>query len=196
MGIQDVFMQMVTGSWVNGAMDTQYRVERHKEKTVITFMGSVSWVDWISNFMFWKVPYKDMAEKWYAHAGFLEAWKAVRDEIVALVDKSLPVEVYGYSRGGGIAILAFEWFRYNGYSVQGMVFGAPRAVAFRKDSRIAERFLGLISYKNRGDIVTMLPPSLFGYKSVGASIRLGKGIRLPRTYWHLVPQYIEELKDA
>jgi len=189
----DLFRRIVSGSWVNGAIDTQYRLTVTGDVAEIVFMGSVSWVDWISNFMFWKVPYKDMPVKWRAHAGFLDSWKAVKDEIINGLHGCRCVKVYGYSRGAAIAVLAHEWFAFNGYAVETRVFGCPRAIACKPDSAMLERFKTLHVYNNKGDIVTMLPPKLFGYKDVGNIVRLGTGFRIPCAKWHLIPQYETEL---
>lgn len=193
LSIRNVFEDIIDGLWINGAKDTQYRLTIKDDVATLVFMGSVSWVDWISNFMFWKVPYRDMGVKWYAHAGFLDAWKAVKDEILEGLHGCRCVQIFGYSRGAAIAVLAHEWFAFNGYEVQSIVYGCPRALAFKGGSEVIERFRTLTVVNNRGDIVTMLPPKLFGYKDVGACIKLGSGVRFPCAKWHLIPAYRKEL---
>jgi len=189
----DIYKRIIAGPWTNGALDNQYRLTINNGIAELVIMGSVSWVDWVSNFMFWKVPYRDMPVKWRAHAGFLEAWKSIKDEIVEKLQECKQIKVYGYSRGAAIAVLAHEWFAFNGYDVETRVFGCPRAIACKKDSVVLERFRTLYVYNNKGDIVTMLPPKLFGYIDVGNIVRLGTGFRFPCAKWHLIPQYIKEL---
>lgn len=191
----ELYKRVVGGTWMNGALDNQYRIEMVDGVAEVTFMGSVSWVDWISNFMFWKRPYRDMPVKWYAHAGFLESWKALKDEIVDGLRGCRCVRVYGYSRGAAIAVLAYEWFRFNGYEVEGVVFGCPRVLAFRRGSEVADRFATLTVYQNKGDIVTHVPFRWMGYKHVGHVVTLSPlERRMWRAYWHLIPQYQKELE--
>ena len=189
-----VFEDIIDKPWKNGPLDNQYCVTPQADGSVdIVFMGSVSWVDWISNFMFWKTPYKDMVVPWKAHAGFLEAWKSLKDIIVDELHGCRCVNVFGYSRGAAIAVLAHEWFVYNGYEVNTMVFGCPRVIAGKHSKAILDRFQTLTRYTNKGDIVTMIPPKLFGYTHVGSNVQLGTGVRFPGAKWHLIPAYRKEL---
>ena len=91
----------------------------------IYFEGSNSITDWVRNFLFPAVPYKDMDIEYKVHRGFLAAWKEVEDIIIEkITEKELPEDspenrykwqhiiVVGYSHGGALAAFAHECIFY------------------------------------------------------------------------------------
>ena len=164
----------VNGPWIrNSRTDTEYKIEVDKYVRV-AFKGSTSKMDWRQNFKFWKAPYKNMMDKWYAHAGFVEKWKSIEDQVMAeLVKTEGPIRVYGFSQGGAIAVLAHECIRYHmpDRLIVTKTWGAPRVVAF--GGRIKSRFEGIVQIQHKGDIIPHLPPWLFGYSHVGVQEKVG-----------------------
>jgi hypothetical protein len=56
----------------------------------------------------------------------------------------------------------------------GVGFGCPRVVFGAVKKEVKERWRRFIVVRNINDIVTHLPPVLFGYKHVGNLISIGK----------------------
>lgn len=170
----------MSGPWITkGETDTQYKYFQDKNTLYIAFQGSISKEDWRQNFSFWVQPYRDMPVRWFAHAGFVEKWKSVEDEILSLAEKSENICVSGFSQGGAIAVLAHESIRFHDLnkSVQTVTWGCPRVVWCWNLHRISHRFEGITRHERFWDIVTHVPPALFGYLHVGK--RLTQGSRWP-----------------
>lgn len=172
----DLFNLCNARPWKTAGLDTQYKVIADEGTVILAFAPSSSSQDWKDNFNFPVRPYRNMPVGWLAHGGIVRAWKAAKDQIVADVASRLEGKklwITGYSHGGALAVLAHEWFSYNGHNPTTVTFGAPR-VLWMPPKRILERFENLITIRNRGDVVTHLPPWMMGFKHVGASTRIGK----------------------
>jgi hypothetical protein len=162
--------------WITSGEDVQYRIVEDAEEIVLAFQASNSNKDWWHNLAC--LPYKWMENNWYAHRGFVCAYKSVRDEIIAKVDyllaqKLRPVTVCGWSHGAALATLAYEdiTWRHPTYDVTGHVFGTPRVLW--GPCEIDARFRRFHRWNVRGDPVSMLPPWLMGYHHVGVKHQLG-----------------------
>jgi hypothetical protein len=172
----DLFQLCNTGPWITAGKDTQYKVVEDGDTVILAFEPSSSSQDWKDNFSFPVRPYRDMPVGWLAHGGFVRAWKAAKDQIVADVIPLLEgraLRITGYSHGGALAVLAHEWFNYNDRNPTTVTFGAPR-VLWMPPKRILGRFENLITIRNRGDVVTHLPPWMMGFKHAGDLTRIGK----------------------
>jgi len=145
----------------------------------IEFEGSTSKLDWIQNFRFHRLPYKDMPRKWRAHKGFIQKWKSVQDRVIEIVREygqyAPDITVFGYSQGGAIATLAHEdiWFQFPEY--RNKLFtrteGAPRCVSWHAPD---ERWSRMKAVWLGWDIVHQVPWIIMGYKHVGEIIHLGR----------------------
>jgi len=176
---------------VNEKTDTQWALVKG-ERNVLVFPYTVSKLDWLQNFDFFKIPYKGMRRKWFAHRGFLNKYKSVRDDILESVQGLDNLIVTGFSQGGALATLALEdiLFNYPNITVYGASFGAPRSVGWLAPQK---RWHNLIRYEVNGDPVTMLPPFIFGYKHVGHTVLLGAKRVIPLIKYH-TENYSKELK--
>ena len=146
-----------------------------------------------------KKPYKDMDIPYKVHGGFLEAWKEVEDIIINKVTQRRTREpnwkemqqgielvndyvwkhifVIGYSHGGALAALCHEcvWFwrpdlRKSG--LEGYGFEAPRVYAgYKVRKELEERWEHFTVIRTNGDLVTHMPPWLFGFCHVGNMIK-------------------------
>jgi len=144
----------------------------------LSFCGSNSKKDWLQNFSFWKVPYKNMPVRWKAHAGFVKKWKSIHEKVLALVEFHTEisfVSIRGYSQGAAIGVLAHEdiGFNFPDIPIMSFVFGCPRVLSL-SGIKIRNRFDTFYRIKNGGDIVTGIPPWWFGYIHVGKEIQIGK----------------------
>jgi hypothetical protein len=192
MKLVDAFISACTGPWATGPMDTQYRITKLGETTILRFEGSVSKSDWVNNFDFPAVPYKNSPVRWYAHRGFVKTWKAVRDEIMPLINKDEPLLILGYSRGGALATIAHEDFVFNGYNVITFTFGAPR-VLWLAPNIVRDRFDNVTNIAASGDIVTKIPPKFFGYTELDTLV-LGEK-RMLSVKAHFYDNYLKVLAD-
>lgn len=145
--------------------------------------------DWKNNFDFPAKPYKDMDVSWMAHGGFLKTWKSIEPYIEPYVknDKYTHICIIGFSQGAAIATFAHEYVWYHrpdlrpencGYDltigIEGYGFGCPRVFWGRMKKELKMRWLTFFPIRNLNDIVTHVPPVLFGFKHVASVLKIGK----------------------
>lgn len=164
----------------DGVSGMQCYVRRRPQGVSITFRGSNSAKDWRTNLTFWKktIPYGNTLSPIRVHAGFLKAYKspAVRDVLHSLMTPEVSrVHICGHSQGGALAILCAVDLQYNFPEKEYVVmsFGSPRVGnrAFAKSYN--KRVFQTLRVENGNDIVTKVPPALWGYRHVGVPIRVG-----------------------
>lgn len=164
-------------SGYEGKSDTQFAIIETKGEIILAFHGSNSDLDWKNNFNFPTTVYRSAKVRFYAHRGFVTAWRAIRHQFLELMEtqwlpKGKPITIIGHSYGGAIAILCAEDFWFNFKSERDklrlVTFGAPRVISWFRFNRVKHRWqtLDTTSYTNNLDIVTGLPPWLFGYRHV------------------------------
>jgi len=169
--------------WVTAGDDTQYCFLEVEGENILLFALSNSKTDWKNNFSFWKKPYKHMETKFYVHGGFLKCWKLVEDEIIDYIkEKEMDnLTIAGWSYGGAMSILCTESVWFNCKNLRGktrtVTFGAPRVFSVFNFRKIKERFENVVMLKNGSDIVTKLPPVIFGFKHVVKLTNIGDSHR-------------------
>jgi predicted lipase len=155
------------------------------------FEKSNGFIDWKNNFDFPAKPYRDMGTKWRAHKGFVKVWKEIEPFLEnVIMDKTVTkVIISGYSHGGAIAALAHEYVWFNRPdlrdNIEGYAFEPPRVFwGWKIPKALKERWNGFRVYRNGQDIVTHVPPVLFGYHHVGKMIHINKNRKtiVDRTY--------------
>ena len=138
--------------------------------------------DWRNNFDFPAKPYRDMEHLWFCHRGFLKVWKSIEPYLVeAISDPDIKkIEIVGYSHGAAIALLCYEYcvFHRPTAIVEGVGFGCPRVFWGIVPKAVKERFSGFKVVRNGNDIVTHVPPALFGFRHNSEVEKIGesKGI--------------------
>ena len=159
-----------------------YLTVRDGDTLKIFFEWSDGLTDWRNNFRFFAVPrkpYKNMKKLWFAHRGFLNVWKAIEPHIANEIKAAdvRKIEVVGYSHGAALAVLCHEYCAYNrpDAEVIGAGFGAPRVFWGIVPREVKKRLAGFQIVRNGKDIVTHLPPALFGFRHVGELVEIGKG---------------------
>ncbi len=146
----------------------------------IIFKGSDSREDWRQDLRFWKrtIPYGNNSSKIRVHSGFISAYKSkeVRGQIHKYVTEDIcRIQLTGHSLGAALAVLCAVDLQYNfpskDYEV--VLFGCPRVgnIAFARSYN--RRVFNTIRVVNKNDFVTKLPPSLIGYRHVGARFKIG-----------------------
>ena len=159
---------------------------RKKDDTLwITFRGTDSLREWLSNLTFWKktIPYDNMETEIRVHTGFLNTYKTknVRDVILDAIEEDVHcVKISGHSRGAALAVLCAVDIQYNyqDRDIEVILFGCPRVGnnAFVKSYN--KRVNKTIRVENSNDFVTKMPFPFMGYRHVGALLRVGRP-RLP-----------------
>lgn len=165
----------------------------------VAFLGSISKMDWIHNFMVWKKPYKRMKQLFFVHAGFLKIYKIAQPSIHQFISDHQgefgAVFINGHSLGGAIAEICHEDMVFlkeedllgmGGISIHTITSGAPRAFGAFFSSVPRRRCRNLIRARYHNDGVPCLPPAILGYKHVGLEKRYGK----PSVFGWLIPSAV------
>lgn len=171
--MRDLFDRVTHGPWTTSGDNVQYRIERDGTgKMWMFFQCSKGWSDWIANFQFGKILYKDMAIPMRVHRGFARLWHSVRDEIMDKLAKEVAsgashLSIVGYSQGAALATLAHEdvGFQLPGLTCVTIGFGTPRVI-WMPSKEIKQRFTGYTRANCRGDIVSMVPPPPYGHVGI------------------------------
>ena len=185
----------------DGASGVEYAVHRQPGGLLtIAFRGTDSPKDWKSNFRFCQktIPYGNAASSIRVHAGFLKAYKSprVREAILGLIDGGVKrVRITGHSRGAALAVLCAVDINYHfpACCLEVLLFGCPRVgnAAFAKSFN--KRIFTTYNVRNGGDIVTHVPPALFGYRHVGVPLHIGCRLPYLSALDHLPRRYCKNL---
>ena len=176
--------------------DGSFAIQKSGNKLTLLFEWSNGKTDWLNNFDFPAKPYRHMENLWFCHRGFLRVWKAIEPHLKDYIfDMTVnEIDIIGYSHGGAIAQLCFEYVKFNrpDIEVTGCGFGAPRVLwGFAKKS-VKERFKGFYVVRNGNDLITHLPPVLFGFNHVCEVMKIGESKGLIKD--HYPERYKEALK--
>ncbi len=183
---------------------TAYCVNVTKTRVTIVFRGTDSKSEWASNFMFLKkvLPYGNTYSKIRVHSGFILAYKqpCVRDKIHSLIPRGITqIVITGHSRGAALAVLCAVDLQYNfpKNNIKVYLFGCPRIgnAAFARSYN--RRVFDTLRIENGNDIVTKLPPAIFGFRHVGTRVGVG-ATRLPLAFSlhaHLPQSYNKSIID-
>lgn len=152
-------------------------------KECIYFEWSNGATDWRNNFDFPAKPYRKMNDIWFCHRGFLKVWKTIEPHLVDVITNPniKEIEIVGYSHGGAIAQLCYEYVRFHrpDVVVTGIGYGAPRVVWGPVKKEVKDRFAGFLVVKNGRDIVTTLPPKWLGFRNLGSVLHVNLGSKGP-----------------
>ena len=133
--------------------------------------------DWKNNFDFAARPYKDMDTKWKAHRGFVRVWKSIEPYLKEIHDPTIKkIIIVGYSHGAALAILAHEYVWFNRPDIREdcitYAFEAPRVFKGKLPKEIKERWANCFTFRVDNDIVTHVPPRVFGFRHVGNIVNI------------------------
>lgn len=183
----DLYNRCLDADYISVENSGDYAIEREGDTAYLLFQWSNGQEDWKNNFDFAAVPYKDMSIEWKCHRGFLRVWKSIEPYIADTVaDKSIKHFVLvGYSHGAAIATLAHEYVWFNRpdlrpensgslMNIEGYGFGCPRVFFGKMEKELRKRWQSFIPIRNLNDIVTHLPPLIFGYKHTAPVMKIGE----------------------
>lgn len=145
-------------------------------------------VDWLFNFLF--IPIFGI------HGGFLFQFLRLRKSMKTLI-KSLNISkiiIVGYSQGAGVGLIASLYLAINRYDVKGYGYAGPRVFGWIWwiISKIISLNWTRIQYG--GDVVTKLPPFIFGFVHLGNKIHMNKKF-WPKFKDHFPSAYENALKE-
>lgn len=135
--------------------------------------------DWRSNLDLPARAHTGACGRFYAHRGFLSAFKMAQKRIApAVLDRGVSrITLVGYSHGAALALLATEYAFCTRpdlqNAIEGFGFGCPRVVWGRAGEASERAFRAFTVVRNKGDIVTHLPPAALGYRHVGKMLKIG-----------------------
>ena len=200
--MKDLYRRCLDAEYIHTTEGGDYAIEVDGDTLYLLFEWSDGAEDWKNNFDFPAKPYKRMRDKWFCHRGFLKVWKAMRDEIENRVAETLErntdisnITIVGYSHGGAMALFATEDMTYlygDKFNVSGYGFGAPRVLWGYVPKAVRERISAFVTVRNVPDIVTHLPPKVFGYRDINIE-EIGEKGKYKPIKAHYSSAYIEEL---
>ena len=205
--LKNLYKRCLHANYIRVENDGDYALERNGDELCIFFECTHGKTDWKNNFDFPAKPYSDMGIKWYCHRGFLRVWKSIKPYLAeAISDTSVKkITIVGYSHGAAIATLCHEyvWFnrpdlRENG--LEGFGFGCPRCYwGFVVKKSLKERWEHFHPIRNLNDIVTHVPPRVFGFVHVNKVYKLKntelktKHVRMDSVNAHYPDNYLYSL---
>ena len=192
-----------------------YCLEREGDTLYLLLQWSRGKADWKSNFDFPAKPYHDMPKTWRAHRGFVRVWKSIISCVKDVIaDPSIKqIITVGYSHGAALTCLAQEYVWFNRPDIRdncfAFAFESPRVFCgWRVPKQLKERWNNLFVFRNGKDLVTHLPPLLFGFKHVGNFIKIGQSRKniikdgwlnakwAPKCIWeHDYPNVLNSLRE-
>ena len=203
--MKDLFIRCLKANYTHTRKNGDYAIEVDGDTIYLLFEWSDGFWDWIHNFLFPAKPYKRMNQIWFCHRGFLKVWKAMRDDVerdvrnVFLQNQTYdatPIKnivCVGYSHGGAISLLATEDMEYlygDTLNVTGYGFGAPRVVWGFLPKAVKNRLRRFYVVRNIPDLVTHVPPVLFGFWHASEVVKIGEEGK----YYPIAAHYPEAYK--
>lgn len=196
--LSELFNGLMNTKFTHTEQDASYAVEIDGDCMTIAFEWSNGATDWKNNLDFPAKPYRNMESRWYCHRGFLRVWKAVeprlRHHIMNPAIKHILIT--GYSHGAALALLCHEYCRYHRLDcfVVGFGFGGPRVIWGPMSDVLRFRLKRFYVVRNKGDVVTHLPPAIFGFRHAPGMVEIGQARRYNSVDAHRQDAYIAELE--
>ena len=166
-------------NYIHVEEDGSYLLQRNGSTLFLLLQKSNGKNDWRNNFDFPAKPYHDMPVTWKAHRGFVRVWKAIEPYVAdAIMDPTVKkIVTVGYSHGAALAALAQEYIWFNRPDIRdncfSYAFEAPRVFCgVRIPKKLKERWANHLVIRTANDLVTHVPPLLFGFKHVGSMLKL------------------------
>lgn len=198
MKLESLFNRCINIDYINVENEVSYAYEKIGKGLYLYFEQSRGKRDWAVNLDFPIKRYERTRKQPYlAHRGFLKSWLSVEKYIYPLImQKGLEeIIITGYSHGGALAVLCYEYCIHNrnDCKITGYGFGAPRVI-WSLSRKNRDFWSGLTVIRNINDIVTHLPPAIFGYKHMGKLIEIGKRGKYSVTDAHKKENILKELQ--
>lgn len=204
--LSELFQRCISANYVHVEHDGDYAIERQNDTLYLLLECSNGGADWANNFKFlakpYRKPYSDMAEPWRCHRGFLKVWKSIEPYVQEdLLDPTVKhIIIVGYSHGAALAGIAHEYVWFNRpdlrENLESYGFGAPRFFGgYVISEGLKNRWKHFHPIRNINDIVTHLPPVIFGYRHANKIITIGKKGKYNCIDAHRPENILQELEE-
>ena len=179
--LRELYDRCLNASYTHVEHDGDFAIQREGNILFLLLEWTDGGADWSNNFKFFAKPYKHMGITWFCHRGFLRVWKSIEPYVKGqLMDPTVEeIVIVGYSHGAAVAGLAHEYVWFNRPDLRENLvtyaFGAPRffwGPLMRKE--IKQRWANFHPIRNLDDIVTHVPPVLFGFRHANKLIVIGE----------------------
>ena len=171
--LHDLYYRCLNAQYTHVENDGDFAIQREDSTIYLLFQCTNSKLDWKNNFDFPARPYSDMGIKWRCHRGFLRVWKSIKPYLKdAVADQTVKkIYIIGYSMGAAIATFCHEYVWFNRpdlrkSGLEGFGFGCPRVYFGKMKKELKERWEHFHPIRNCNDLVTHVPPAIFGFKHV------------------------------
>lgn len=198
----DMFEKCVNGKYRHVENSGDYFTERIGDTLYIYLECSNGKIDWLNNLDFPAKPYRRMGKIiWFAHRGFVRVWKSIEPYISGEINDPTVrhIVTVGYSHGAALAVLCHEYVWYNRPdlrdSIEGYGFGCPRVFWGIRTQKLKQRWEHFTVIRNIDDIVTHVPPAIWGFSHVGNMVKIGERGRYTRIDAHRPENISAELKN-
>ena len=164
-------------------------IENKADKTLfVYFQGSHEKIDWIRNFLFTQKVYK----MFRIHKGFYNAYVEARSMLIDKICecdingdyKWLKIVIVGYSHGGALAQIFHEEAIYHRNDIKDDIFTyafeSPRCLKVPK--KYKHLWANLTTTRCNTDLITHLPPMLFGYDNLGKMLKIKGDVSLVKNH--------------
>lgn len=200
--LYELFLRTLNAEYKSTDEGIDYSAERDGDTLYIFFECSDGKSDWWLNFDFPAKPYKNMSgSPWYAHGGFVRAFRSVEPYLREhIFDYNLKrIVTSGYSHGAAVGVLCHEYIWFNRPDLRaaavGYGFGSPRVIWGLPNAEKAARWERFTVVRNIDDLVTHLPPAVFGYFHVGKMLEIGKRGKYSPVDAHRPENILKELYE-
>lgn len=197
-----LFEECLSADYISTEESGNYAVKEENGRLTFFFEWSDGCEDWRNNLDFPVAVYKETGKHWYCHRGFLKVFKGILPHIEEKIrhTDAKEVLVVGYSHGAAIATMVHEYIFYNRPDLRenlwGYGFGCPRCFwGFLPSKEVQGRWARFFPIRNIDDLVTHLPPAVFGYRHVHSVYTVGKRGKYRRVEAHRPENYQRELKN-
>ena len=198
MKLSELFKRCLYIPYLQTGKSANYATEIKDDVLYLYFEKSDGENDWRINFDFPAVPYRRMGKTvWFAHRGFLGVWKEIEEKVKDdIFNKKIKgINCVGYSHGAAVAVLCYEYARFNRpdlrKDIYGYGFGCPRVIWGEIPD---DRWQNFTVIRNIDDAVTHLPPTVLGYKHIGKMLEIGKKGRYTPIDAHRFENILNELE--
>lgn len=199
LNLYQVFDECLSADYIQVDHAGDFAIRKEGDTLKIFFEWSDGKEDWKNNFDFPVKPYKSMKHLWFCHRGFLRVWKSIEPHIIGDINNPSVknIEIVGYSHGAAIALLCYEYciFHRPDAEVFGVGFGCPRVFWGFVPKSVKARFENFRVVRNGNDIVTHVPPVLFGFRHISAVDKIGQTNPVKDHYDSEYLLRLKEMKD-
>ncbi len=197
------FLKCLNTKYLHTKEGGSFALERKGKTLYIFFEHSNGKIDWKSNLDFRVMRLENGTASFLCHRGFLRVWNSILPYIKGQIeDKSVEkIVIVGYSHGGAIAGICYEYVKRNRRDIENQIegygYGSPRFLFKwgKRSSLTYDSFHGYYVVRNKNDIVTYLPPRLFGFVHVGEIINIGKNTHYSPIDAHRQESYVKSLEE-